>query len=150
MADVSDVSRIVIDASVILAWLLPLETLQEKANMLIRLYEQAATDFLCPIITRYEVLNGLRSAVLSKRIRTEQLDEAYRRYDALAIPTDDVFVPNNETLHLAITHDLSLYDASYIHLAFLQGFRLVTADKKIVNKLKDSSIVKVVYLGDLA
>lgn len=147
MEDAASVLRIVVDASVILVWLLPLETLQDQANALIERYEEQRVDVRCPPIIVYEVLNALRSAVLSKRLKAEQLDEAYRRYHALGIPIDDSFVPNDETLHLAMNHDLSLYDASYIHFASQQKRALYTADRKFLNKLKVTKM-PMVYLGD--
>ena len=147
MEDVSSVLRIVIDASVVLSWLLPLETLQVKANKLMERYEKHRVDVRCPFIIVYEVLNGIRSAVLSKRIKENQLDEAYARYHALGIPIDDFFVPNDETLHLAMRHNLSIYDASYIDFAGQQKRALYTADRKFVNKLNVANM-SFVYLDD--
>lgn len=146
MEDVSSVLRIVIDASVVLAWLLPLETLQVKANTLIERYEKHRVDIRCPSIISYEVLNGIRSAALSKRIKENQLDEAYARFHALGILIDDFSVPNDETLHFAKRHNLSLYDASYIHFAGQQKRVLYTADRKFVNKLRATKM-PIVYLG---
>lgn len=146
MEDASSVLDIVIDASVVLAWLLPLETLQDKANALVERYEQQRIDVRCPAIIAYEVLNGLRSAILSKRIKGNQLDEAYTRYYALGIPIDDSFTPNDETLHMAMHYNLSLYDASYIHFAGQQKRVLYTADRKFMNKLEATKL-PIVYLG---
>lgn len=147
MEDVSSILRIVIDASVTLSWLLPSETLQVQANILMERYEKHQVDVRCPSLIAYEVLNGIRSAALSKRIKENQLDEAYARYHALGIPIDDLFIPNDETLHLAMSHNLSLYDASYIHFAAQQKRVLYTADRKFVNKLKVMKL-PIVYLGD--
>lgn len=149
MVDVSSFPHIVLDASVILTWLLPLETLQEKANMLLRQYMQTTVDIRCPPLISYEVLNGLRSAVLSRRIKDDQLDEAYERYRMLEVPIDYLFVPNNETVRLAISHGLSVYDASYVHFAVEKNRVLYTADRKLTNKLKGAKI-PIVYIGDFS
>jgi predicted nucleic acid-binding protein len=61
-------------------------------------------------------------------------------------PTADLAL---EALDLALTHDITVYDASYLALAIRESATLVTADEKLARKLAGLGPT-VRWLGDIA
>ena len=61
-------ANVVVDASFILALLLPDEEILKSLAKHIRAFEEGKIDFIAPTLLKYEVANGLRSAVLQKRL----------------------------------------------------------------------------------
>lgn len=62
-----------------------------------------------------------------------------------AVDTENLLVP---AFDLAVEYDLTVYDASYVALANLLELPLLTADKRLVNKMNGSGH-DVRFLGDL-
>lgn len=132
---------VVIDASVVLAWLLPDEQASPAANSL---YEQAAKGeitFASPQLLLYEVLNGLRSAVIQKRLPKKLL----QRSIAQLLQLDITFYPQADIsldiVNQALKLNLSVYDAAYVALSQQLNTTLYTTDAKLANKI--SSKIKI-------
>ena len=53
--------RLVVDASIVVKWLNPYETLADKANFIRDDYEQGRISLLVPAFWDYEVANGIRA-----------------------------------------------------------------------------------------
>ncbi|RLI80257.1 toxin VapC [Archaeoglobales archaeon] len=71
--------------------------------------------------------------------KSVNIDEGLKILDVLmkALETMNVKNPNwNEVLKLAVKHDLTFYDASYVQLAVESSDVLVTEDKKLSEKIK--------------
>ena len=63
-----------------------------------------------------------------------------------ALETMNVKNPNwNEVLKLAVKHDLTFYDASYVQLVIENFDVLVTKDKKLRKKVKEVVNVRSVF-----
>lgn len=120
--------RVVIDASFVLAFLLPDEE-SEEATSILKQYKEGKIHFVASSILPFEVINGLKSAVKQKRITKSLacvLIEDFQRItiEYFKVSFDDVF-------KCALEKDLSVYDASYISLAQSRNIPLLTLDKAL-------------------
>ena len=84
-------SQIVVDASAMLAKLLPDEKTLAQIKDYFNLFSRGKISFMAPVLLPFEVANGLRSAVKQKRLTEKtaaklldeflKLDISYRRID---------------------------------------------------------------------
>lgn len=118
----------VVDASFILSFLLPDED-STQADKVFEQYRVGGIQLVSSAILPFEVVNGVRYAVASRRIEkniASQLVKDFLKLDILLvnIGLGDVFM-------FALEKDISVYDASYIYLARQKGTRLLTLDKRL-------------------
>ncbi|HEX7368986.1 MAG TPA: type II toxin-antitoxin system VapC family toxin [Rhodanobacteraceae bacterium] len=121
---------LVLDCSVTLAWLLPDEDAKPAQVVLDRV---VASRAWVPGLWWPEVVNSLQSAVRRKRIDVAFRDASLADLALLNIQTDrdtDRFAWN-ETLRLADTHGLTLYDAAYLELARRLSLPLASQDESL-------------------
>jgi len=129
----------VLDGSVALAMLLPDEHSAEVDDLE---GQFSVGTVAVPTIWPLEVRNGLLSALRRRRLTPAQFDE---RLEALAMfpvevdPPPDVAALGRITA-IARRHDLSIYDASYIHLAKVRGLPLATLDGQLRKACKAQRI----------
>lgn len=127
-------SRIVVDASVVLAKLLPDEKTLAEIEDYFRFFSRGKISFMAPVLLPFEVGNGLRSAVKQKRLTGEtatrlfdeflKLDIGYRRIDFAS------------ALKLAMKNETSVYDAAYISLAAGEKIPLLSLDQRLIEIVK--------------
>ncbi len=122
--------RLVIDASISLAWSLDDET-ESRADEALTIVEQSGA--LVPTLWTYEIANSLTHFIRRSRldtVRAQTILSALSRLNIVAVPPEaaDWYV---ETNALAMKHGLTMYDAAYLHLAIAARVRLATADKKL-------------------
>ena len=120
--------QFVVDASFVLAILLPDENVKALDNTL-DLYAQGKIGFFSTHILPFEVLNGIRSAVLRKRINKNLATKLASHFFDLKIPVIDVDFGN--TFQLAVRNNLTVYDASYVYLAKSKNIPLLTQDRQL-------------------
>ena len=120
----------VLDASILLAWLFDDESsdLAEAA-----VGRALAEGGMAPSILLYEFSNGVRSAVRSRRLERDAVESVHQRVSALEIRIIDFGLQElgNSVTPLALAHDLTTYDASYLHLALRDGVPLATLDRRL-------------------
>lgn len=121
----------VLDASVALAWCFPDES---NGHALSILRHFAEDDGVVPCIWHLEVANALVTGLRRNRISEPQIAYAISLLQNLDISVDQ---PGNTyifdaAVHLAIAHNLSVYDASYLELAERLKCPLATADAKLL------------------
>jgi len=132
---------LVVDASVVLAWLLPDErsdAAQGIVEALARLTAQA------PGLLGLEVANALTQAGCRARIPVALQRELLDAYLALPIaldPTDGHAVAR--CAELARRHALSAYDAAYLELAARRRFALATFDTALARAARKEGIALV-------
>lgn len=120
-------TRLVVDASAALAWLLP-----DQANARTRGFvsELDSHDLYAPAIFEWEVLN-----VLSHRRRRRLSEAGYRQaLDDLAAFEIEVepAVEPGDLLELAHAHRLSLFDSAYLEAALEQDAAVVSRDRALI------------------
>lgn len=124
--------RMVIDASITLAWYFDDEITPATDAVLERLADEGA---IVPTLWRLEVANGLQSALRRKRITPAYRDEALNELGAMPITIDantDEYAWTT-TLQLAERFTLTVYDATYLELAQRRSLPLATLDAELRN-----------------
>jgi predicted nucleic acid-binding protein len=136
----------VLDASVIVKWFLHhQEADRDRALALRDLHISNRTTIYIPRLALLEVLNAIRFNPKADEETGEAALEALQDLNLEIKPGDaDVLRKTNA---IAWAYKITIYDALYVALAEQVGYPLITADEKMVNKLKGHSIV--VALGDL-
>lgn len=121
--------KAVLDASFILDFLLPDEH-SAKVKETFEKYQAGEIHFISPLILPFEVVNGLKSAVVAKRIDNDVAARLLGIF--LKLDIDFVEVDVEHVLHLALEEELSVYDAAYLTCAKQRGLPLLTLDKRLV------------------
>ena len=135
----------VIDASVALKWLLPEEGYGEEALAVVR----AGERLIAPDLVIAEVCNGAWRSARLGRITEVQVTEIAsllpRFFDALVGAA--TLAPRAVAIAAALDH--SVYDCLYLALAEAQEARLLTADARLVAKLRGTPWVeRVLFVAD--
>jgi predicted nucleic acid-binding protein len=124
--------KCVVDASVVLAWLLPDEKVQDGVDELFSKMTRGEIDFVAPVLLIYEVWSGIRNAVLRKRIKKQIAEKLLERFAEMRI---EYVWPDGKGIgevDTAVQQSLSVYDAVYVTLAKRLNLELMTADKEIM------------------
>lgn len=120
--------RYVIDASFLLSFLLPDERLPQITKI-IEDFEKGTIDLYSSPLLPYEIHNGLKMATIRKRItptQARELGKAILRWDIVyESPSFD------SILALALEHNITVYDASYVLIAKTKHMHLLTLDKQL-------------------
>lgn len=122
----------VADASIILAWLLPDER-EEKIEKVFAAYRQKQNNIFAPKLLLYELINGLKSAILRKRIDKEEAFEAIDVFWRMKFRLFDQSGEEKTILKLADKLTISVYDAAYVVLAKKLKVKLLSLDKHLIN-----------------
>lgn len=117
---------IVLDASVVLAWLLPDESSESAQQLVLR----AAREQTCaPSVLLLEVANALLHAERRARLRTAARLELFDAFTSLPIALEPVSAESTlRASELAASRSLTVYDACYLELAASRGCLLATFD----------------------
>jgi len=129
-------SRLVIDASVTLSWLLPDEG--GASALAVRDELLKAESVWAPAHWRLEVCNSLWMAEKRKRLDARGIARAVALFTQLPITVDGETNDRagGETLELARQHTLSVYDAAYLELALRRGAVLGSLDGQLRSAAK--------------
>ena len=148
MAD--EVEVIVVDASVAAKWHLPDEEHTDRARMLLRRFAQGRTELVAPNYIRYEVPNALTVATQGRapRITPAQGGQAIEEFLALGLTFQDEDGLITNAYDLVHRHGCALYDAFYVALAQQLSVPLLTADRRLYDRLR--RLPYVTWLGDYA
>ena len=117
----------VLDCSVTMAWIFPDEATETTNRLRDSLVESRA---FVPSLWPVEVGNVLLVATRRSRIRVDDWTVICASLEALPIEIDPVTKSRTwgTSLELARTHQLSLYDATYLELAMRLQLPLATLD----------------------
>jgi len=126
--------KVVADASVIAKWFLD-EELSDRARLLRDSFVREQLTISVPSLLFYETLNVLRYTNLYD---SDELASAARSLSKYGF---DVWEPrgrlHEETAKTSLRYDISIYDASYVALAFRLHATLYTADQELARKAPD-------------
>jgi predicted nucleic acid-binding protein len=123
-------NEFVLDCSIAVAWFFEDET---------DAYAEAVEDALAsatafvPSLWRLEVANALLVGARRKRITEAKVTAFLRLLEHLPVAQDDETWARawQESISLARTHQLSVYDAAYLELALRRGLPLASSDDKL-------------------
>lgn len=136
---------LIIDASIYLRLLLPDEQKTAPTHIL-KSFRDEQIVLNAPSIIAYEVANGLRSAILSKRISKIRATTFLQSFLESPPQLHDFHLLAKSAFALANTYDLSIYDASYIALAQKEQLPFYTGDRRLAIKLK--KLPSVFWVGE--
>ena len=129
----------VLDASVVVAWLLEDEDDPVARVALERLDTEPA---LVPQAWHVEVRSALLGAERRGRLRPVQADDCLGRAKEIPVQTDSS--PDlDRAFTLARTRRLSVYDALYLELALRTGTPLATLDRALADAARAESLALV-------
>ncbi len=120
-------SGLVVDASVVVAWLFDDEEDPRADKVLAQLADNGA---LVPQLWHLETRNALLTAERRGRLSHDEVRERLDALKDLPIATDEE-LDLQSAFDLARTHGLSLYDALYLELAKRVGAELATLDDSL-------------------
>lgn len=127
----------VIDNSVVSGWLL-----QNQATA----YSDAVATLLqtrravAPPLLRLEYTNVLRTACKRQRLSAEQAYEMLAMLGELPIDLDSSVSTGPQLLDLALRHDLTAYDATYLDVALRRGAPIATQDAALANAARAAGL----------
>ena len=120
---------VILDASVILKWLIP-EADSEKALVFRDRHLSGEEHIGVPSLLFYEVANVIR---YKQDLPDEELIDLYDIFGSMElIATNPSFQEMEETMIYARQKGISVYDATYVVLARRLGCDLVSADERLV------------------
>lgn len=121
----------VLDNSVVTGWYLPDQATAYSESIAVRLESAKA---LVPALWQLELANVLKTACTRGKL---SLDSARQILDALGqLPIDIDTSPapgQRQMFELAMRHQLSSYDATYLELAMRHGLPIATQDVRLKN-----------------
>lgn len=125
--------RVVIDSSVFIKLYID-EDYSGNAYRLREAYLSGDMSIIVPSILAYEVLNALRYSGDYNEQELERISQDIREYGF------DVFDMLTElaknTVRMAKRYNITIYDASYVALAFMTNSSFYTADEELIEKTK--------------
>jgi predicted nucleic acid-binding protein len=123
--------RLVLDASVTLAWCFPEESTAYSEGVLDVL--ASGGEAVTPAIWPFEVANGLLVAERRKRITIAQVTSVLQRIADLPIAIDPTRMDRafGSILLAARDQNLTEYDAAYLELALREGVPLASLDGRL-------------------
>jgi|SRR5271165_2478093 len=137
---VSVTKKLVIDASVTLAWFFPDEATSYTDSLLDLL--ASGSEAVVPAIWPFEVTNALLTAERRKRVTTAQLSGMLKRLTELPISVEPIIVNRafEQILSLARAKLLTSYDAAYLELALRESLPLATLDEQLRKAARISGV----------
>jgi len=134
------VNRIVLDASVAVAWCFEDEKTPYTEWLLDVI--TSGTKAFVPALWPFEVANALLAAERRKRITVAQTTHFLSRLNDLGIsmdsqPSSRVF---EQTISQARKWNLTVYDASYLELALREGLPLATLDSHLKRTAQSAGV----------
>ena len=139
----------VIDANVALKWYIP-ETLTSDAVALLENLKEEKYRFFAPDLILPEIGNVLWKKYMKKELSSEEvrfITETILKTLPIKLYTSKNYLP--AAMEIAMKFQRTLYDSLYLALAITEKFCLITADKRMVNSLKETAYSKnIIYLGD--
>lgn len=132
--------RLVLDASVTVAWCFPDESTAYSEAVLDLLGN--AAEAVVPAIWPFEVANALLMGERRKRITAAQVTSVLERIRDLPVTVDAVRVDRafGPILLLARNEQLTEYDAAYIELAMRESLPLATLDDRLRRAAKSAGV----------
>jgi predicted nucleic acid-binding protein len=132
----------VLDASVVLAWLLP----DERSETAERLIARVAHDRpRAPSLLMLEVGNALLQAERRTRIRSATRVELLDAFTSLPLALEPIGADQMlRAAELAAKHSMSVYDACYLELARARSCALATLDEGLARAARAEGVALLV------
>jgi len=132
--------RLVLDASMALAWLFEREQAKEAECASRALSAISETETLVPLLWHTEIANALLAGERRKVVSEAQVIDYLNKLSALPILTDNAAPADRRELVMALAREykLSAYDATYLDLALRISAVLATFDAKLAAAMRNA------------
>lgn len=127
----------VIDCSIVAGWLLRSQSTAYTESIADRLRHHKA---VAPAILPLEYTNLLRTACRRGQLTLAEAQAALSALAELPIVVPASTPKPSELLSLALRHDLSVYDAAYLDLAFEHNLPIATRDEALAEAARASGV----------
>ena len=134
------INRLVLDASVALAWCFPDESTPGAERLLDSM--AGGSTAIVPAIWPFEVANAMLTAERQKRLSMAQVTAALRNLALLPIAVAGVqpeFILGS-VLAVARQSQLTAYDAAYLELALREALPLATFDDRLRRAARSAGV----------
>ncbi|MBK5967746.1 MULTISPECIES: type II toxin-antitoxin system VapC family toxin [Thiorhodovibrio] len=132
--------KLVLDASMALAWIFERVDPQENARADQLLEAMIGLEVGVPVLWHTEVANALLVAERRNVVTQAQVIDYLHRLSRLPIETDALTVASRRDFVMALgrEHRLSAYDATYLELTLRTGSVLASFDAKLVEAARQA------------
>jgi predicted nucleic acid-binding protein len=128
----------VVDASMALSWCIDDEATDETDGILHRLLLEGG---IAPAHWPLELGNAIRSAARRGRVKGRDVERARSIIEGLPVEVVPVETPTAlRLIDVAMTFDLSVYDAAYLDLADLRGLGVATLDARLAEACRQAGV----------
>jgi predicted nucleic acid-binding protein len=139
----------VIDASVLIKFYVP-EVLSDKASYLLDTVKEGEFSLLAPDLIFSETGNILWKKVRLKELTRSEVDEITDAIILLPVRAESSKSLLPLAVGIAMTYGITVYDAMYVTLTRVRETRMITADRKLFEKMAGTDMNKYVsWLGNL-
>jgi predicted nucleic acid-binding protein len=134
------IKRLVLDASVAVAWCFPDESTVFTEGVL-DLFA-SGTEAITAAIWPFEVANALLMGERRKRISVAQVTTVLQRISALPIAVETIRTDTafGQILSVARQEQLTEYDAAYLELALREGLPLASLDNGLRRAARNAGV----------
>jgi predicted nucleic acid-binding protein len=134
------IKRLVLDASIAVAWCFPGESTLYTEGVLDLL--ASGVEALTTAIWPFEVANALLMGERRKRLSAAQVTTVLQRISVLPIAIDIIQIDAvfGKILSVARQHQLTEYDAAYLELAVRERLPLATLDNGLRRAARNAGI----------
>jgi predicted nucleic acid-binding protein len=130
--------KYVVDASVVVKWFSRLEEDIENSEKLLNSHVEGTSPLASSSLVLYEVCNALR---FNPNLNEDDLLKAATSLFKLGLELVDLPEVFESAIALAFSQDITIYDAAYIAVSQTYHIPLITADYKLLAKIKDIPLV---------
>lgn len=129
-------SKVVVDASIALRWVLRDEK-EAHVDAVLENWAATLTEMLAPPLFPAEITNALYLAVRRDRLNLEEADLALRTIMLLGVKVAEPSGLYCRSLELAANYSMTnAYDAQYVALAEVEDCELWTADERLAASMR--------------
>ena len=131
--------KIAVDASVVVKWFVE-EKYSKEALMIRDSFIEGLVDVVVPSLLYFEVLNALKYSGAFGEDELKKVAHILEDYQFTLYELEGAYA--EKAVEIAMRKGITVYDASYVALALIEGVDLYTADEKLLTKTQDLKITK--------
>ena len=131
--------KIAVDASVVVKWFVE-EKYSKEALIIRESFIEGLVDIVVPSLLYFEVLNALKYSGAFGEDELKKVARILEDYQFTLYELEGAYA--EKAVEIAMRKGITIYDASYVALALIEGVDLYTADEKLLTKTQDLKITK--------